>query len=122
MKDAVKITVIATGFKEAGIRRSRLHENYDPVIISREASRHVSRRISEQTDHFDEPETVAEPVPVFEPAFEPDPTSAGFQESTPGSASQAEVIALDAMRSGAPHYEAEDLDVPAFLRKRSEVM
>jgi len=104
MKDAVKITVIATGFKEAGIRRSRLHENYDPVIISREASRHVSHHIPHQGEHFDEPETRAEPVPVFEPepVFEPDPASAAFQESALGNASPAEVISLDAMRSGAP--------------------
>jgi hypothetical protein len=34
----------------------------------------------------------------------------------------AEVISLEAMRSPAPNYQAEDLDVPAFLRKRSEVM
>jgi hypothetical protein len=26
------------------------------------------------------------------------------------------------MRSAAPNYQAEDLDVPAFLRKRNEVM
>ncbi len=32
MKDSVKITVIATGFKEADMRRPRHHENYDPVI------------------------------------------------------------------------------------------
>ena len=48
MKDAVKITVIATGFKEADMRRARHHENYDPVIMSREVSRHVSH----QRDHF----------------------------------------------------------------------
>ena len=35
MKDAVKITVIATGFKESGMRRPRLHESGDPVIVSR---------------------------------------------------------------------------------------
>ena len=34
----------------------------------------------------------------------------------------AEVISLDGMRSSAPSYQTEDLDVPAFLRKRSEVM
>jgi len=120
MKDAVKITVIATGFKESGMRRARQHENYDPVIMSREVSRHVSH----SRDRFDEPETVAEPEPVFEPepAFEPNSTPVVFQESTPGLASQADVIALDAMRSGAPSYQAEDLDVPAFLRKRNEVM
>jgi hypothetical protein len=38
------------------------------------------------------------------------------------SSSSAEIISLDAMRSVAPTYQAEDLDVPAFLRKRSEVM
>ncbi len=120
MKDAVKITVIATGFKEGDVRRARHHENYDPVIMSREVSRHVSH----PRDRFDEPETVAELEPVFEPepALEPNPAPAIFQELTAGSASHAEVIALDTMRSSAPSYQAEDLDVPAFLRKRSEVM
>src|SRR6201987_3817931 len=37
MKDAVKITVIATGFREEDMRRARQHENFDPVIVSREA-------------------------------------------------------------------------------------
>jgi cell division protein FtsZ len=120
MKDAVKITVIATGFKEADMRRPRQHENYDPVIVSREVSHQVSR----QRDHFREPEPVAEPEPVFEPepAFEPDPAPVAFRESAPGNASHADVISLDAMRSVAPSYQAEDLDIPAFLRKRSEVM
>src|SRR5712672_1684382 len=35
MKDAVKITVIATGFKESDMRHLRRHENSDPVIMSR---------------------------------------------------------------------------------------
>ena len=39
MKDAVKITVIATGFREAEMRRPRHHESYDPVIISHQVSR-----------------------------------------------------------------------------------
>jgi len=119
MKDSVKITVIATGFKEAEMRRPRHHESFDPVILSRQVAHQVSR------DHFDEPETVAEPEPVFvpEPSFEPDPAPAAFQESAPVSASHAaELISLDAMRSAAPSYQVEDLDVPAFLRKRSEVM
>jgi len=122
MKDAVKITVIATGFKEEDMHRSRHRENYDPVILSREFSRDVSREASRQRNHFDEPETVAEPEPVFVPeaAFEPDPAPVAFRE--PGNASHAEVISLDAMRSAPPSYQAEDLDVPAFLRKRNDVM
>jgi cell division protein FtsZ len=118
MKDAVKITVIATGFKEADMRRTRHHDTYDPVIVSRETSRHVSR------DHFRDVEPVLEAEPVFEPeqTFAPEPAPVAFQESTSLNASRsAEVISLDAMRS-VPNYQAEDLDVPAFLRKRSEIM
>jgi cell division protein FtsZ len=122
MKDSVKITVIATGFKESDMRRSRQRETFDPVIVSREVSRHVSHHISH--DHFSEPDAMGEPEPVFEPerAFEPDPAPVGFQESATGNAPHGDVISLDAMRSVSPNYQAEDLDVPAFLRKRSEVM
>jgi cell division protein FtsZ len=111
MKDSVKITVIATGFKESDIRNQRRGESYDPVIMSRHHGR----------PHLSEP--VAEPEPVFEPepAFEPDPAPAAFQESA-SPAPRAEVISLDAMRAAPPSYSAEDLDVPAFMRKRSEVM
>jgi cell division protein FtsZ len=113
MKDSVKITVIATGFRES-VRRPRLHETYDPVIVSREISR--------QRDRFDEPELSADPEPIFEPSFEPDPAPVAFQQSATSDGAQAEVISFDAMQSAPPSYEAEDLDVPAFLRKRSEVM
>jgi cell division protein FtsZ len=123
MKDAVKITVIATGFKESEMRRPRHHENFDPIIVSREVSRRASHQV--ERDPFDEPEPVAEPKPVFvpEPSFQPDPAPMAFQESASASASHAaEVISLDAMRSAPPNYQVEDLDVPAYLRKRSEVM
>jgi cell division protein FtsZ len=128
MKDSVKITVIATGFKESDVRRPRQHEiydrSYDPVIISRGASREESRHVSHQRDCFNEPAT--EPAPSFEsepePRFEPEPAPVAFQESASAGASHAEVISLDAMRSAPPNYQAEDLDVPAFLRKRTEVM
>jgi hypothetical protein len=124
MKDAVKITVIATGFKESDMRRMRHHENYDPVIISREASRHGSHQLSRDDDPFDEPVTAAEPEPVFVPesSYLPHPAPVAFQESEPGGGAHAEVISLEAMRGAVPSYQAEDLDVPAFLRKRSEVM
>lgn len=122
MKDAVKITVIATGFTEAEMRRPRSHESYDPVILSREVSRNSHSR-----DRSYEVEMVAEPEPVFVPeaSFEPDGSQAAYQESTPAAfhAQQpAEVISLDAMRGTSPSYQPEDLDVPAFLRKRSDAM
>ena len=113
MKDAVKITVIATGFKESDLRPRR-HESNDPVIVSRHHERY----------HMSEP--VIEPEPAFEPepTFEPDPAPVSFQTPHPmqvGQA-QAEVISLDGLRTTAPGYATEDLDVPAFLRKRNDVM
>jgi cell division protein FtsZ len=130
MKDAVKITVIATGFKESDMRRPRHHESYDPVIVSRHSSRDSSREASRhnsfQHDYSFDAEPV-EPEPTFvpEPSFEATPAPVNFQESEASSSfssSHAEVISLDGMRSSAPNYQAEDLDVPAFLRKRSEAM
>jgi len=110
MKDSVKITVIATGFKESEMR-TRRPEGYEPVIVPR------------QRDHFytPDPEPVAEP----EPRFEPDPKPLIMQDSAPsatGSPSHAEVIPMETIHTPPPVYQAEDLDVPAFLRKRNDVM
>jgi hypothetical protein len=71
------------------------------------------------------PETIIDPEPVMErePTFEPDmPVAFQTPASIPVSQSQAEVISLDSMRVPSPSYTPEDLDVPAFLRKRNEVM
>jgi cell division protein FtsZ len=119
MKDTVKITVIATGFRESGVRRARQHEVYDPVILSREVTRHAAQ----ERDRFFEPEPVAEPVFEPEPTFAADPMPMAFQTSDGGNGSHGgDVVSLDAMRAAPPSYQVEDLDVPAFLRKRSEVM
>jgi len=115
MKDAVKITVIATGFGE----------------VSRTRQRHAEVRNSFAASHddamdFPDPVGPAQlPTPSFPPpmpAFVDEPMMA---ESTPVAASHAtaEVISLDAMRNAmVANFEQEDLDVPAFLRKRGEVM
>jgi len=108
MKDSVKITVIATGFQEADMRPRR-HETFDPIIVPRQR-RH---------DDF-----VSDPEPEPEPRFEPDSKPMIMQEETPapsGVAAPGEVISLDAMRTPPPTYQAEDLDVPAFMRKRLEM-
>jgi cell division protein FtsZ len=124
MKDAVKITVIATGFKEEDMRRLRQQEIYDPVILSRNASRESSWEGSRQRDRYHVSDQAAELEPAFEPesAFEPDPAPVAFRESSQVGGSHGEVIGLDGMRTVAPSYQAEDLDVPAFLRKRTDVM
>jgi cell division protein FtsZ len=166
MKDSVKITVIATGFREAAMRRPRHHEAFDPVIMPR----HRDRVTDHARDFADEDEAVnafeneparvhsrpsdafssgspfggsadktaecapsREREPSFEPepAFEPGPAPAAFEPAMPPSSSfappqafahpQAETLSMDGLRS-APSYQVDDLDVPAFLRKRSEVM
>jgi hypothetical protein len=120
MKDAVKITVIATGFKEEDMRRLRQQENFDPVIMSRDGSRD-SRESSRESSRRFHLADVSKPDPVFEPepAFHSEPTPVSFRET---SQSQGDVISLDGMRTVAPNYQGDDLDVPAFLRKRNDVM
>jgi cell division protein FtsZ len=124
MKDAVKITVIATGFKEEDMRRLRQQENYDPVILSRNASRENSWDGPRQRDRYVVSDQAAEPEPTFEPepSFEPEPAPVAFRNASPAGGTHGDVISLDGMRTVAPSYQAEDLDVPAFLRKRTDVM
>jgi cell division protein FtsZ len=102
MKDSVKITVIATGFKDSdGMRRRR--ETHTNFIVARER---------DVEDDFLE----REPRPSNPPLV--------MEQVTPEPPPQAEVIALDTMRDAmiGSNFEQEDLDVPAFLRKRNEAI
>jgi cell division protein FtsZ len=118
MKDSVKITVIATGFREvpAMRRRQEAHPSF--------ASTHNER--------MDFPE----PAPA--PRFEPDPApvperimmenvmEAPSRETLPA----AELAEFEPVpppigvvhNSMAANFEQDNLDVPAFLRKRGEIM
>jgi cell division protein FtsZ len=101
MKDAVKITVIATGFKDSDVRRRRMEA---------ESAFTVSR----QTDNFPEAEPEADPLPPPPPPM--------VMEGAGATAQPAAVPSdgLDAMRSAMiANFEQADLDVPAFLRKRN---
>jgi cell division protein FtsZ len=118
MKDSVKITVIATGFREvpAMRRRQEAHPSF--------ASTH--------NDRMDFPE----PAPA--PRFEPDPApvperimmedvlEAPMRETSPAAElAQFEPPSppIDVVRSSmAANFEQDNLDVPAFLRKRGEIM
>jgi len=112
MKDAVKITVIATGFRE--VPRSQRK----PEIYTSFASSH------EEAMNF--PQAVAPaPDPFFEPMPERWVEEVAAPESFPATAptATAEIISLETMRSAmVANFEQEDLDVPAFLRKRGDVM
>jgi cell division protein FtsZ len=143
MKDAVKITVIATGFRGVTSGRQR-HD----VVRNSFAARH------DEALDFPEPTRMPEPRP--EPRGEisdmednnmptrimadvseevgddrpymPEPTPIEMMHNDRG----ADVIPVDSMRSAFPapmannyepaNYPQDDLDVPAFMRKRSDVM
>ncbi|MFZ0416945.1 MAG: cell division protein FtsZ [Candidatus Sulfotelmatobacter sp.] len=113
MKDAVKITVIATGFREVP-RVQRL-----PEVHSFAASHGRAMDFPEAVEPAHSASPFAEPMPermMPEPRME--------ESSSVGTANMgAEVISLDSMRNAmVANFEQEDLDVPAFLRKRGEVM
>ena len=94
MKDAVKITVIATGFKDEDRPRRRTES--------------AGFTVTAGADDFDS---------------EPSAPSMVMESTQPAPAPAAEVIALDNMRGAMiANFEQADLDVPAFLRKRGEVV
>jgi cell division protein FtsZ len=112
MKEAVKITVIATGFREVSRRKGQeVHSSF--------AARH---------DHamdFPEPAGPSHPMP------EPEPAGPVMVEERPMMAESGPVMVhtsgdgtpLDIMRTAmVANFEQDDLDVPAFLRKRGDVM
>jgi cell division protein FtsZ len=115
MKDAVKITVIATGFGES----SRARQMRGVEVRSSFAASH--------DDAMDFPDPVGRSQPQMS-SFPPTDSmmeEPGMAESMPIAVGHptAEVISLDAMRNAmVANFEQEDLDVPAFLRKRGEVM
>ena len=103
-KDAVKITVIATGFRDED-RPRRQQETSSAFIVSRER---------EEDDFFREEEIESEPEPSRPIVMQ---ETASVQQ-----AAQSEP-SLDSMRSAMiANFEQSDLDVPAFLRKRAETM
>src|SRR3984957_9527159 len=101
-KDAVKITVIATGFKDSDIRRRQAEQQSGYVVSS----------FVEEL----EPEPEYRPEPVRPPiVMEEAPTRQM-------SAAHTEGVAVDTLRDAMiANFEKEDLDVPAFLRKRTEI-
>ncbi len=125
MKDAVKITVIATGFRES-MGRQRTHE-----VRTSFSSQHAAAL----EDPMDFPSANQDPLPdppkhimsEAEPIHhESSATYVDDVVAAPVSHTSdhvADVISLDSMRSAVvQNFEQDDLDVPAFLRKRNEVM
>jgi cell division protein FtsZ len=119
MKDAVKITVIATGFREIPTARHRAQETRTSFAAAHDDA-------MEFPDTFGDREPMPESVPMQMAASSDDRP---FVEEVPMPAAPAvehvaaDVISLDTMRSAmVSNFEQNDLDVPAFLRKRNELM
>jgi cell division protein FtsZ len=128
MKDAVKITVIATGFREARQSRHRPMETHTSFSSSHNAALDDPMDFPDGAGprhHRDEPEHIMS----SEPAFEDSATNTYADDVAPvplahvSDRMAGEVVSLDSMRSAVvPNFEQDDLDVPAFLRKRNDVM
>jgi len=102
MKDTVKITVIATGFQDSDRIHRRREERHTPYISPR-----VENDFPEA-----EMDDAAPPMIMEE--------EVGAPMATPA---PAEIIPLSNVREAmVASYEHNDLDVPAFLRKRNEAM
>jgi len=100
-KDAVKITVIATGFKDSDVRRRQAETRAGFAMPS----------------NFPEPEPEHRPEPAAPPMVMEQAPAARQAVAVP-----KEGIAVDSLRDAMiANFEKEDLDVPAFLRKRSEI-
>ena len=81
--------------------------------------------VEQEDDDFFAPVPMVEPEPepVAMSVAEPAPVMMEEPVAAPVSVSSAEVISLETMRNAMiANFEQEDLDVPAFLRKRNEAM
>jgi cell division protein FtsZ len=130
MKDSVKITVIATGFREAPTSRHRPLETRTSFAAAHEDAMEFPEERGSR-DFIPEP-----PKHIMESSVADDTVSddrSYVEDTDPVSDSPAadhlagDVISLDAMRDNlrsavVTNFQQDDLDVPAFLRKRNEVM
>ena len=103
MKDDVKITVIATGFRTEWMRKREPRVSNAAVAISQSRTAYTPPPPVEEFEP--EPEPIAEPAPVAQPI-----------PVTVREPRNLEEVAAAVKGS----FEQEDLDIPAFLRKRGE--
>jgi cell division protein FtsZ len=126
MKDDVKITVIATGFKgEQPHRRERAMAAAAPTISSARpipsyqpavpliAQQPSSAAVMQASNGYSNGHSAVE-----EP--EPEPVAVSFSAPTRVVAPVREPSSLDAVRNSVSGIDGDDLDVPAFIRKRMD--
>jgi cell division protein FtsZ len=139
MKDAVKITVIATGFRTAQPTRHRQQEtrtsfaarNDDAMDFpSREPADETTPghiMSSADTSHSEVSAGGSDDRSFEDRAFDESFASGASTSGLAYSSHASQSIPLDPIQTSVANFEhtnfeQDDLDVPAFLRKRNEVM
>jgi cell division protein FtsZ len=123
MKDEVKITVIATGFQQLQRKENSVGAAATAIQQSRTASVYTAtaeRNSAYSVQEVSEPEAVPEEAPEQE--WAPARAQAAPAAPTPAPApapASSRVESLEAV-SANTSYGDDDLDVPAFIRKRQE--
>ena len=110
MKDEVKITVIATGF------RTQHSEHRERTVHS--AAQAISHARAAAVFEHEHPEPVVNQRPEPTPAPAPPPKAMAAAVPIPHEPTSI----ADVKSSVKANYEEDDLDVPAFIRKRNEQM
>jgi len=145
MKDEEKITVIATGFKESMREREHREAFATPVLHNR--GNGSSALATYEVAPATVPERITPPAPIFtQPMPEPRISSAvsyvpetandyelgseivrhaapveDYPKSEPASVSREELPAIETVSSSVNiKYDSDDLEIPAFLRKRGD--
>jgi cell division protein FtsZ len=141
MKDEVKITVIATGFREVSRRREASHPVAEVVHQARAASVHATYEVSAMREPQPTPVKPSEPEPPraaerprgvpYIPDNLDEIDSEIVRHAEPMDEAQLQARAAAAGRDEPPTidtvsssvnitYDSDDLEIPAFLRKRGE--
>jgi len=123
MEDAVKITVIATGFKTEYPQRRERNAAASAITHARGISvPHTSSMAAHiSTPRLEDIEPLTAPEPVAGVAPSPRMEVPRYQVPVAVAAPLREEAISEAPRSSVtPKFDEHDLDVPAFLRKRGE--
>ncbi|MSO21577.1 MAG: cell division protein FtsZ [Acidobacteria bacterium] len=136
MKDHVKITIIATGFKPEGVRPRRRQEEVAQSGFQGVPSIPVSALVGRPTYAESVPAyaaPVASPVAAYAPAdrnYAPVARAASYAQSDPARQASKEPTVWQGITpssaptpapqtAAAPAPRRDDLEIPAFLRQRS---
>jgi cell division protein FtsZ len=149
MKDEVKITVIATGFKEVKGRRDHAHAEAAAVVrqnVQRAAAASVqgTYEVAPEIAPIIEQKPLIAPRPVRSSDLEPPPQAPVQQQQMPYVPDNLDDIDSEIVRHAEPvdemplrqnvvpaategantsmdiNYNSDDLEIPAFLRKRGD--